>query len=88
LVAAVEADSRFAPRLRDLLRKALPEDASRERLVLERALQRRREAVEASASEAAGPDIALAVSKGRVVLSGKGLTEAVIDDLRAWLAAR
>jgi hypothetical protein len=34
------------------------------------------------------PGVTLEARKGRVVLSGKGVTEALQRDLKAWLAGR
>lgn len=86
LVAAISEDPRRLRRLKETLRKNIPDSPDKERAALDRAL-----------AKSAGPDVPkrdviagvrLDAGKGRVVLSGKGVTPTLIEDLEAWLKAR
>lgn len=81
LAAALEADAKLAARISDALRRTPPADAAAERRTLERALKRA--APERPGDEIA-PGIALKSAKGRVVISGKGVTADFIQALRDW----
>lgn len=91
LVKAIESVPAFGARLRDSLRKTPPADAAAERAALERAL-RRASSGPASKPALRGEEVSrglfLEAGKERIVLSGKGLDAALLEDLRAWLAAR
>ncbi|WP_299740420.1 ParB N-terminal domain-containing protein [uncultured Roseobacter sp.] len=85
LVAATEAESGFAARLKGALRKTPPESAEAERAALERAL--RKTPAKPSPPEVV-PGVQLEARKGRLVLTGQGVTEDLRRDLEAWLAQR
>ena len=93
LSSALDADPQFAKRLKDILRQLTPATAAEERAVLERALKRVNAQGQVmgkakALTEKITPDIALDHRKGRVVLSGKGVNDDLLTDLRAWLATR
>jgi ParB family chromosome partitioning protein len=89
LAAAFAATPEFAARLKDTLRKTPASDVGRERATLERALKKKgpSSAVKAVRDEIAS-DLFIEAGKGRVTVSGKGVTEALVTELRAWLVAR
>ena len=98
LAGAVEKDPKFAPQLRDVLRKQRPQTAPEERKTLDRALSRAgkgkaasesgTQALEAPPVHEVAPGVRLEARKGRVVLSGKGVTPELQEALAEWLAAR
>lgn len=85
LVKAHEGDPGFSARLSGRLDEAEPESAEAERCILDASLRPERE--KAMPAEIA-PGIALEARTGRAILSGKGVTPALLADLQAWLAAR
>lgn len=87
LAAALQDDRDFGARLGDMLRKTPPQDAAQERRALERAL-RKTPVHKPVAGEQIAPDLYLSRAKGRATLSGAGLTDAFLADLKAWLATR
>jgi len=87
LVRAVEADPGFAGRLTDDLRKARPRNPEAERVILDEALRAPADTSGPRAPEII-PGVVLEARKGRVVLSGKGVTDALQKDLAAWLVGR
>ncbi|MEJ6396199.1 ParB N-terminal domain-containing protein [Gymnodinialimonas sp. 2305UL16-5] len=87
LVKALGSDPGLADRLRADLIDAAPTDAEAERTMLEAALRKPSAAPRQSPPEVA-PGIRLDGRKGKVVLSGPRVTEALQRDLVAWLAAR
>lgn len=103
LVKALEADPQMTIRLNDRLRKASPADAAAEIALLERALQSDAEKkqslmggletvftknvpIEQSSKVATG--ITMTSRKGRVVLSGNGITLDLVAELATWLGQR
>lgn len=92
LVAALQDETEFRNRLVSALRGADPQDAIAERQVLDAALKG--QGVHApsgrvkSGKETVAPGVALGHGKGRITLSGKGVDEALLSDLRTWLASR
>jgi ParB family chromosome partitioning protein len=88
LVAGLQERVGFKRQLTESLHRADPQDAAAERAVLEGALKKSGRAPKAPRGEAIASGIALKVGKGRVVLSGKGVDKALLQDLRAWLATR
>jgi ParB family transcriptional regulator, chromosome partitioning protein len=90
LVSALEADAALGARLRDALRKTPPGTPEAERAALERALRKGSEAGTPASPKTTQviPGVTLEARKGRVVLSGAGVTEALQRDLKAWLAGR
>lgn len=86
LVTALKADAGFRRRLTEALRKADPDSPEAERRVLERALAAPRAEPPAGREVAAG--VTLLAGKGRLVLSGKGVTADLAADLERWLATR
>jgi ParB family chromosome partitioning protein len=85
LVKAHEGDAGFSARLRARLDEVDPENAEAERRILDTALRPERDQ---AAPEEIAPGLILEAKKGRAVLSGKGVTPALLADLRDWLAAR
>ncbi|MEO0929107.1 MAG: ParB N-terminal domain-containing protein [Pseudomonadota bacterium] len=88
LATAIEADRGVANRIAAALKRAAPADAAAERQVLDRVLKS--PAAKAAPRNRAdvAPGIALEVRKGRVVLSGPGVSAELADALKAWLAKR
>lgn len=88
LVPAME-DAGFAARLKDALRKGAPATAEAERAILDRALKKTGEAkAPAAPGDEIRPGVFLKRAKGRAVLSGPGVDEALLGDLSVWLAER
>ena len=75
------------PRLRHALQDAAPEEASAERAVIEAALRGPTRPARAPAQEIL-PGLRWQQGKGKLVLSGTGLDETLLTDLRDWLASR
>lgn len=96
LAAAIGADAGFVRRMKTALRQANCQDAQAERVVLERALWPTKPSRKAATETVSGPEsagtsgdqIRVSGGAGRVVLQGVGVTEALLADLRGWLAAR
>ena len=85
----------FQRRLSEALRKATIETATDERAVLDRTLKNAGsepvsspERAASKTAEVIAPGVKLAVSSGRVALSGKSVDEDLVADLRDWLSAR
>ena len=90
LAGALE-EAGFADRLSTALEAADPATAEAERAVLERALQPVKtgsDAANRAEPEDTVPGIRLKPGKGRLVLSGPGVTPQLQAELEAWLAAR
>lgn len=88
LVAALEREG-FVGRLKDALRKGSPTTAEAERAILERALKKTgKDTAPAGQGAEVGPGVFLKTAKGRAVLSGPGVNEALLRDLGVWLAGR
>ncbi|MEM6890684.1 MAG: ParB N-terminal domain-containing protein [Pseudomonadota bacterium] len=88
-LAGAMADPEFAAKLREALREAAPESAEAERAVLDRVMKR------ASGASPSKPDrrrvtdgIDMEIRKGRITLSGSGVTPDVAEDLQNWLGQR
>jgi ParB family chromosome partitioning protein len=88
LVGAISGDTGFAQQLKASLRKTPPQSAEQERAVLEQALQQTLGKKATPKAAEIAPGVHLEARKGRVVLSGKGVTGALLRDLSAWLAKR
>ncbi len=89
LVAALEDDAGFPRRLNKSLQSASPESAEAEREVLEGALSRGGATPTPQADpEEVAPGIKVAHRKGRVVISGPRVTDALQKDLTEWLSTR
>jgi ParB family chromosome partitioning protein len=86
LANAIDADKRLATRITDVLRKTPPADAAAERRVLERALKG--PAAPAGRGEEVAPGVTLSAGKGRLTLTGKGVTPELVQALRDWMAGR
>jgi ParB family chromosome partitioning protein len=86
LVAAIEADPDLADRIAAAIAAADPGDPQAERQILEAALKRSTRPK--AGPEEIAPGVALEARKGRVVLKGRGVDAALLEDLKAWLAAR
>ncbi len=85
LVAAVQADATFAPRLAARLQAARPATPEAERALLDRAL--RPDPAPRDLRDLA-PGLVLERAKGRAVLSGKAVTPELLQALEEWLRAR
>lgn len=92
LVKALQGDPDLAGRLRSRLTAAAPDSASLERHVLESALR-----PDSAAKSAPGPEdtaqaiidgVQIKARPGRVVLTGRGVTEDFLRDLSDWLQSR
>jgi ParB family chromosome partitioning protein len=89
LAAAALGQEGFTRRLKDVLRKAGPENAAEERALLERALRKAPAAPsKPQLSEERYGAVGLKPGKDRIVLSGVGVDESFLQDLRAWLSTR
>jgi ParB family chromosome partitioning protein len=93
LAAALDRDGQAAARLVRALEDAMPTDSGAERAVLERALSegaktdpKRPNSAEKSREIVKG--VKIEARRGRVVLSGAGVTEALRQDLEDWLTSR
>jgi len=84
LAGALQGERGFGTRLRDALRKTPPESAAAERTTLERALRKATPAKPPQGDEVAA-GVFLQAGRGRVVLSGKGVTERLAGQLKTWL---
>lgn len=87
LVKALEAEKGFVARLKDVLRKTQSDTPEAERATLEKALRKGAGGPTPQANEVQ-PGIRLEAKRGRVVLSGPGVTEDLGRKLAAWLAAQ
>jgi len=85
LAQQLEAESAFAPRLRDRLRKAKPDSAEAETALLEKALRGEADRPPAPSLEEVVPGIFWVETRGGLKLSGPGLTPEVTARLRAAL---
>lgn len=88
LVSALQDRPNFATRLRDVLRKTRPETAVEERAALERALRRGAALPPSQDPREVVPGVHLEARRGKLVLSGKGVTEDLQTALIEWLTAR
>jgi ParB family chromosome partitioning protein len=93
LAAALDRDGQAAGRLVRALEAAMPADSGAERAVLEQALtkaqrtgNKTQHSVEPPREIARG--VKMEARRGRVVLSGAGVTEVLRRDLEDWLASR
>ncbi len=87
LVSACEKDAGFAKRVSEALRKSPPQSVEAERAALEKALKKTGATAKPALREVAA-GIMFDAKKGRVVLSGKGVTAELTEALEAWLAKR
>jgi ParB family chromosome partitioning protein len=94
LTGLLDRDSQAAARVVAALDVALPTDAAAERAVLERALAdvstgpARVKAQRSDPPREITDGIRIEARRGRVVLSGSGVTDALQRELEEWLAAR
>ena len=95
LVAALQGNSEFFDLLKQALTMENPQNIAAERTVLDQALSKIRQArpkptkVRVSEPrEMIGAGIALQGRAGKVTLSGGGVDEAFLNELRTWLAQR
>jgi ParB family chromosome partitioning protein len=93
LAAALDRDAQAAARLARALDDAMPTDSGAERAVLEKALFEGVTSGPKPPNRAEKPreivkGVKLEARRGRVVLSGAGVTDALRQDLEAWLTAR
>lgn len=94
LAKALDDHPGFIRQLREALRKSSCKDAGEERRFLEHALAHAGKAAPAGpkrkrpAPVEVAPGIKLAADKGRVVITGKGVTDDLQAALTAWLAGR
>lgn len=93
LVAAIDRDAGAVTRLADVLTSVAAEDAGSERAALETALERLSGKASVGKAKPDAPreiagNLKIQVQRGRVVLSGAGVTDRLQRDLEAWLVAR
>ncbi len=93
LAAALDRDGQAAARLAQALEEAMPTDSGAERAVLEKTLSEGPKTGSKPQNRFETPreivkGVKLEARRGRVVLSGAGVTEALSRDLEDWLAAR
>jgi len=92
LASALGADAGARRRLREALRKADPKTAIAERRVLERMLGgdggRAARRAPGPSPEKLAPGVILEAGRRRLVLSGTGVDDGFVEDLRAWISAR
>ena len=96
LVKALHRDNTLAARLMADLHHAAPADAAAERALLEAALKPAPAATAdrvapqdaAAIHEEIGAGLRLTAKPGRIVLTGRAVTEDLIRDLAEWLGAR
>lgn len=93
LVAAIDRDAGAVARLADVLTSVAAEDAGSERAALEAALERLSGKARVGKAKPDTPreiakDLKIQIQRGRVVLSGAGVTDGLQRDLEAWLVAR
>ncbi len=93
LAAAIDRDHEAAGRLAQALDAAMPSDSGAERAVLEQALNATTKTGSKPQNSVEKPreiikGVKIEARRGRVVLSGAGVTEALREDLEAWLASR
>lgn len=93
LVAAIDRDVGAVARLADVLTSVAAEDAGSERAALETALERLSGKASVGKAKPDTPreiakDLKIQIQRGRVVLSGAGVTDRLQRDLEAWLVAR
>lgn len=88
LAARITDDPQFAPRLRDRLRKARPDEAELETQLLGKALSDKTTATapKTRATPAPAGDISITFKPGDLHLTGAGVTQALADNIRALLA--
>lgn len=88
LAKAIEADRGMANRIATALKRADPADAVAERQVLDRVLKAPEKKPRHAPGAEVAPGIALEAKKGRVVLSGPGVSVELGEALKIWLAER
>ena len=91
LAAALDADTGLKRKMREALRSADPQTAADERSLLERILSGKAKAgrpPKAQRGREVRPGVRLETGKGRLVLSGAGVTEDLQKALESWLAER
>src|SRR6056297_1478939 len=93
LAATLDRDGQAAARLAQALQEAMPTDSGAERAVLEKALSEGPKTGSKPQNRVETPreivkGVKLEARRGRVVLSGVGVTEALSRDLEDWLTAR
>jgi len=93
LAAALDRDGQAAARLAQALQEAMPTDSGAERAVLEKALSEGPKTGSKPQNRVETPreivkGVKIEARRGRVVLSGAGVTEALSRDLEDWLTAR
>jgi len=89
LAARIADDPQFAPRLRDRLRKAQPEDAEDETRLLLKALNDKAPAPPVAKKTKSAPElagVAVSFTPGELRLSGEGVTQALANRIYALLA--
>lgn len=94
LVSAVQSDARFRDRLIAAVRAGDPTTEAEERAIINRELlensrtQSQIGGATKKAAEDVAPGVAFSARKGRIILSGKSVDNALIAELRDWLARR
>ena len=88
MVKALQSSKSFKTDLRAALAKSPPATAADERAVIEAVMRRSTEttpAAPASVVETVAPGVEMRIGKGRLTLSGPGVTEDLQVKVRAWL---
>ena len=96
LVKGIADDPGIARRIQDRLHAAGPGDAAEERAILEGALAPgpgrapKSPVAQSSGDQASdmGGGVLMAARRGRIVLTGRGVTEELLQDLSDWLQKR
>lgn len=92
LVKAMQADPALVRHLQESLQRSAPGSASAEREILEAVLRptpaARAESKPAEVPQQVGEGILIAARPGRVVLTGRGVTDDFLSDLAEWLQTR
>lgn len=89
LVKALASQEKFSKQVRQALEEAAPTTAEEERIVLDATLQKASKVASTpQAPREVASGIHLETYKGKIVLSGGGVTEALRQDLETWLATR
>lgn len=92
IVKAIGESPELVQRIQDCLQAADPEDALSERMVLEAALQERpkstRKTLHSQQSSDMGAGVLMKARPGKIELTGRGVTEELLQELANWLQLR
>lgn len=88
LVSELGRDSGFKARLREVLRKTPAQSAAEERKLMDGALRPAAPKPAPVARQEVAEGLVMEVRKGIITLKGPAVSDALQEDLRAWLSAR